>query len=198
MTDQDLLALSRGGSIAPGLSAALTAQLPLSEINTPRRREHFLAQCCEESTGFTKLEESLSYSAARIPEVFPKLAGRANELAHKPEALGNAAYADRYGNGDEASGDGFRYRGRGLLQHTFKANYAELAAHIGFDVVANPEALTQPDLAVKAAIYYFVSRGCCEAADAGDVEAVTRKINGGVNGLQARIDLTQRAQDLGL
>lgn len=172
------------GLVAPELEVQLTN----SSINTHLRLCHFLAQICCESDFFCRLEEALNYTAPRIAAVWPRLADRADKLAGKPEALANAAYANKNGNGDEASGDGYRYRGRGLLQITGKANYAEA----GF--VAHPEMLSTAKASVASAISFWDKHKCNAAADRDDVVAVTKIINGGANGLADRKVLTMRAK----
>ena len=179
-----------------GFVAALPAAFMVSLINTSKRQAHFLAQCIHESAGLSRLTENLNYSVERIKQIYPKLEKRAAELAFNPVALGNAAYANRYGNGDETSGDGYRFRGRGFFQHTFRANYKELADKFGEDLVGNPDLLLKPDLAVRAATHYFTSRGCLKFADQDDIEKVTLRINGGTNGLADRRSLKDRCLKL--
>jgi putative chitinase len=161
-----------------------------AELNTMLRQAHFLAQIIYESIYLTRFVENLNYSAQRIMVVFPHFRTRAVELAHRPPALANACYANRYGNGNEASGDGWRFRGRGLLQHTFRNNYKELADHVGIDLVEEPDKLLDVSLSTKTALYYFISRNCLAAADADDSDEVTKKINGGLSGaaLRARLE----------
>lgn len=169
------------------LAPELDAQLAPAGIDTVLRQAHFLAQACYESGYFARLTENLNYSASRIAEVFPRLASRAASLAHNPEALANAAYADRFGNGDEASGDGYRFSGRGLFQTTFRANYAAIGHEDDPDTVATPAG------AVSSAIAYWNSRNCNDAADADNCPRVTLLINGGSNGLSDRSILKARA-----
>ena len=163
-------------------------------LTRPNRRAHFIAQVAHESSGLKRFIENLNYSAVRIGQVWPRLAPRAQDLAHNPEALANAAYCDRMGNGDEKSGDGWRYRGRGLIQLTGRTNYRERGVSLGLDLSANPSQAADPDKATLIALDYWRSRGCNDAADRDDVEAVTRLINGGLNGLADREELTERAK----
>jgi putative chitinase len=122
-------------------------------------------------------------------------AARAPDLVGKPQALANAAYAGHLGNGDEASGDGWRFRGRGIFQLTGRANYAAAGAALRADLVANPDLLIQPRYAVDSALWFWKIRGCSDDAMRDDVEAVTRKINGsGMAGLEERRLLTERAK----
>ena len=160
------------------------------------RRCHFIAQVAHESGGFRRFIENLNYSAVRIGQVWPRLAERAHELAHRPEALANAAYGGRMGNGDEASGDGWRYRGRGLLQITGKNNYRDMGKLLGRDLLANPGLAADADIGTMTALAFWKSRGCNEAADSDDCEAVTRLINGGTNGLADREALTHKAMQI--
>lgn len=174
---------------AQALAPTLDGDLPPAGINTLLRRAHFLGQACWESGHFSRFEENLNYSAVRIAEVWPRLAGRAAKLEHNPPALANAAYAGHNGNGDEASGDGWRFRGRGMFQLTGRANYRAAGAAMGLDLVGNPDQVTTPDGAVRSAIWFWNARGCDAAADQDDAEHVTRLING-----PARDGLTQRRQ----
>ena len=179
------------------IAAATIEQLaPRYGVHTPLRRAHFIAQVAHESAGFTRLKENLHYSAKRIAAVWPKLAPRADALEFRPEALANAAYAGRFGNGNEASGDGWKYRGRGLIMLTFLANYRERGASIGVDLVGNPDRAADPGLAAEIALDYWKSKKCNDAADHDDVEKVTRLINGGTHGLEDRRTLTAKAKGI--
>jgi putative chitinase len=175
----------------PEAIAALVRGLQADkDVNTPLRQAHFLCHVIFEPVYLTHFVENLNYSVVNIKRFFPKLRLRAISLAHRPEAFGNAAYANHYGNGNEASGDGFRFRGRGFLQHTFKDNYKELSDHLGVDLIADPVKLsTDFDLMYLAASYYFVSRKCIEYADKDDIKGSTKRINGGLNGLVPRASL---------
>jgi putative chitinase len=161
------------------------------------RRAHFIAQACHESGRFARLTENMNYSAMRIPAIWPRLAPRAEELAHRPEALANAAYANREGNGPEESGDGWRYRGRGLIQLTFRNNYRARGLALGLDLEAEPNLAAEPEIAVKSALSFWRDEGCNEIADLDDVGAVTKKINGpAALGLKERRELTERAKTI--
>lgn len=163
-------------------------------VNSPLRRAHFIAQVGYESSGFSRLTENLNYSADNIRRVFPKLAVRAEGLAHNPAKLADAAYGGRYGNSDEASGDGWRYCGRGLIQLTFKDNYIAAGLGTGLDLVHHPDLAADPANAALVALWYWQSHDCNDAADLDNCEAVTLKINGGVNGLADRERLTTQAK----
>ncbi len=158
-------------------------------INTPRRLAMFLAQCSHESRGFTRLSENLNYSAEGLRSTWPKRfdAETAAEYARQPERIANKVYANRYGNGDEASGDGWKYRGQGPIQVTFKDNHRACGEAIGYDLVAHPELLATDPRAGALSAGWFWSRNNLNAlADAGDVEGVTRRINGGAHGIEDR------------
>jgi putative chitinase len=167
------------------------------EIDTPLRAAHLMAQLCHESAGFTRLSENLNYSVKRIGQVFPRLKSRANELAKNARALANAAYGGRLGNGDEFSNDGWTFRGRGLIQITGRLRYREAGARIGIDLESSPALAEDPQIAVAVALGYWSANECNSAADADDVEAVTRKINGNaMTGLEDRRILTARAKTI--
>ncbi|WP_396654127.1 glycoside hydrolase family 19 protein [Metapseudomonas otitidis] len=163
-------------------------------LTTPTRQSAFLAQAAHESAGFTRLTENLNYSATGLAATWPGRFRGADEqpnalaraLHRRPEAIANVVYANRMGNGSEASGDGWRYRGRGLLQITGRAQYQRCGAALGLPLVEQPDLLAQPEPAVLSAAWFWQVNGLNELADAGDFEAITRRINGGLNGLAER------------
>jgi putative chitinase len=163
--------------------------LIMFQINTASRRDMFLAQVAHESAGFTEVAENLNYSAAALLRTFPShfTAQEAADYARQPERIANRAYADRNGNGDEASGDGWRYRGRGLIQLTGRNNYARCGSAIGIDLVTAPEMLESPEWAAKSAGWFWWINGCNELADSGDFDGTTKRINGGLNGQDDRL-----------
>lgn len=167
-------------------------------INTPARQAAWVSQCAHESAGFTTLEESLYYrTAERIRQIWPtrvpSLADAAT-LCGRPQALANRVYAGRNGNGDEASGDGWRYRGRGLLQLTGRANYAAAAAALGQPYVEQPDLLLQPQHAALTAAWFFVRAKGNDLADASNIVELTRAINGpALLGLRDRQQLFDEA-----
>jgi putative chitinase len=165
-------------------------------IDKPVRVAAFLAQVAHESGELTRLVENLNYSAERLQEVFRKYftADRAREYARKPERIANYVYADRNGNGPMDSGDGWRFRGRGLLQVTGRANYQEAAEALDVDLVEQPELLERPDLAARSAGAFWRRAGCNGLADTGEFKTLTRRINGGVNGLSERLEYFARAK----
>lgn len=163
-------------------------------VNTVPRLAHFLAQVDHESANFSVTRESLNYSAERLLKVFPKYFTKANAdvYARKPEAIGSRVYANRMGNGDEASKEGYKFCGRGYIQLTGKENYKKLGTYLNVDLIAHPE-LVQSDYALESACWFFnanhILEICDKGADSDVVEAVTRKINGGVIGLDDRYKL---------
>jgi putative chitinase len=178
---------------------ALCQILPVYEINTPKRVAAFLAQCAHESGNFRFLKENLNYKAASLRKVFAKYFPT-DELAaqyeKKPEKIANRVYANRMGNGDEASGDGFRYLGRGLIQLTGKNNYTIFAASIDTPLEEIPEYLQTFEGAVQSACWFWEQNNLNKEADAKDIKLMTRKINGGFIGLEDRIKHYEHALHL--
>lgn len=168
-------------------------------IDTPLRRQHFLAQCAHESGGFRHLEENLNYSAESLRAVWPSRFDEAlaAECARQPERIANVVYASRMGNGDTASGEGWLFRGRGLIQITGKSNYAQFSADCYGDgrIVASPQLVAQPENAALSAAWFWKSRGCNAAADVDDLTRVTKLVNGGLNGLEDRAYWLKRAKE---
>ena len=161
-------------------------------ISTPMRMAHFLAQCAHESMGFTRLTENLNYSAKRLMQVFPKHFNPAQAYlyAGNPMKIANRIYANRMGNGSESSGDGWRYRGRGYIQLTGMANYSAYQKS-GFcvgDLLSNPDWLTSSPGRMKSSMWYWYSHKCNTLADRDDIRSITKRINGGLNGLKERTD----------
>lgn len=191
-----------GGIGAPSVdawAAALHPHLALRGLTTPQRLGAFLANVAHESAGFTRLVENLHYSSAdRIRVVWPSrfpTPGSAEPFVRNPQALANRVYADRLGNGSEASGEGWRYRGRGLIQVTGRANYAAAAAALGkgLDDVFLAWCETREGAAATAC-WWWSANGCNAIADRGDAVRLRERINGGLNGLadvqrrQAQLD----------
>jgi putative chitinase len=178
---------------------ALVNNLPLYDINTPERVAAFIAQCAHESGGFRRLKENLNYKWESLRRVFPKYFPTddvAQEYAHKPEQIANRIYGSRMGNGDESSGDGFRYCGRGLIQLTGKNNYTKFAESIGMAVEEVPTLLETYDGAVKSACWFWSSNNLNQWADAGDILTMTKRINGGTIGLEDRIKHYNHAMEV--
>ena len=161
-------------------------------VSNPLRLCHFLAQCAHESGNFKFVRENLNYSADGLRKIFPKYFPT-NELAAKyarqPEKIANKVYANRMGNGDEASGDGFRFRGRGFLQTTGKNNYTAFDKFVEDDILANPD-LVATKYPLMSAAFFFHTNKLWDICDKGHghevVLAVTKRVNGGVIGLADR------------
>jgi putative chitinase len=163
----------------------LNAHMEECNINTRERVCHFLANIAIESDELTAVEENLRYSAKGLmttfPKYFPTLA-LARSYEYHPQQIANRVYANRYGNGNEASGDGWRFRGRGLIQYTFRANYREYSRWCGFDVEKDPDLLANPKGAVRSACHYFEAHKCNTMADKGGGNDVIKAIRKAVNG----------------
>ena len=172
---------------------ALSQLLPDYEINTPQRIAAFVAQCSHESAGFTALKENLNYKAVTLRKIFPKyfptddLANAYANMPNKQEAIANRVYASRMGNGDEHSGDGYRYCGRGLIQLTGKSNYQSFADSLEMNVEDVPEYLATFEGAAQSACWFWESNNLNQWADKGDILTLTKRINGGTIGLEDRI-----------
>jgi len=177
----------------------LSILLPAYEINTTQRIAAFMAQCAHESGDFTILKENLNYRAPTLRKIFPKYFPTdelANEYANKPnkqEAIANKVYANRMGNGDEASGDGFRYCGRGLIQLTGKENYSRFASLIHITVEEASKYLQTSKGAVESACWFWKTNNLNQWADKGDILTLTKRINGGTIGLEDRIKQYEHA-----
>jgi putative chitinase len=175
---------------------ALNQLLPEYDINTPHRIAHFVAQCAHESGSFKFIKENLNYRAASLRATFPKYFPTddlARQYEKRPEAIANRVYANRMGNGDEASGDGWRYCGRGLIQLTGKDNYTFFAGSLGIPVEEAAEYLATFEGAAQSACFYWEQNKLNRFADANDVRGLTRAINGGFIGLEDRIKHTNHA-----
>jgi len=178
----------------------LEETLPKYEIASSRGRlAHFFAQILHESGCLRYDMENLNYSVDGLLKTFPKYfktREQAEACARQPEKIANRIYANRMGNGSESSGDGWKYRGRGLIQLTGKSNYAAFAAWINDPrVIDNPD-LVSTDYAVHSAVYFWDKNKLNQLADADDVVGLTRKINGGENGLAHRKELLNKANGL--
>jgi len=175
---------------------------PRYQIDASHRRiAAWLATIAHESARLTRLVENLNYSATGLAQTWPSRyadeEGRANytavRIARRQEDIANLTYAGRLGNGSAGSGDGWRYRGRGLIQITGRANYAASGAELGLDLILNPERLEEPYYAALSAAEWWRRHGCNELADTGDLAAVTRVVNGGLTGLDDRLRLYSAA-----
>ena len=175
---------------------ALDQLLDDYEINTPLRVAHFVAQCAHESGNFVFIKENLNYKAASLQKTFPKYfptAELAAQYANRPERIANRVYANRMGNGDEASGDGWLYCGRGLIQLTGKDNYTFFAGSLDITTEEASEYLQTFEGAAQSACWYWEQNNLNRFADANDVKGLTRAINGGYIGLEDRIKHTEHA-----
>nr|DAJ38437.1 MAG TPA: Chitinase A [Caudoviricetes sp.] len=171
-----------------GMYDAIDKQIAVAGCITKPQQAMFLAQYGHETQGFTRLSENLNYSANGLVNVFRKYfptLNLAKQYERQPQKIANKVYANRMGNGSEASGDGWKYRGRGLPHLTGKDNYGKFQAWLGKTV--EPEELsTDLSLAIKAGVWYWLANGL---ANLGSVEKVTVRINGGTNGLEDRCKL---------
>ena len=170
----------------------LAQLLPEYNINTPQRIAAFVAQCAHESGNFMVLKENLNYKAPTLRKIFSKyfpddqIANQYANLPNKQEAIANLVYANRMGNGDEASGDGYRYCGRGLIQLTGKDNYSWFAASLQISVEEASEYLQTFEGAAQSACWFWETNNLNQWADAGDILTLTKRINGGTIGLEDR------------
>ena len=180
-------------------------EIPLNQVfvkydlDTPKRQAAFIGQCAVESANFTRLQENLNYSAQRLTQVWPSRfpnISMAEPYANNPEKLANFVYAGRMGNLQD--GDGWKFHGRGLIQLTGRENYANCGSGIGVDLIDNPDLLLTPKYAVLSAGWYWNKKGLNALADTQEYGAMTRRINGGLTGLDERIaKITKALQVLG-
>jgi predicted chitinase len=185
-------------ALAPGLSveqrtAILSAILPAMrefEINTPLRQAAFVAQMAHESGGFRFTEESFNYSADRLKAVWPTQfsdSDRAKNYAHQPQKIANYVYAGKFGNGPEASGDGWRYRGRGPMLITGRGSYQRFGAVVGVDLEKEPDRAAEWSVGFRIAGVLWTTKKANGFADQGDLQSITRALNGGLIGQAERI-----------
>ena len=188
-TEQQLAQMLPGNKSIAEWYAALCKFLPKYDINTPLRVAAFVAQCAHESGNFTLLKENLNYSADGLMKTWPTRFPNqqiADQYARQPEKIANRAYCDRMGNGNEASGDGWRYAGKGLIQLTGKENYTRFADSIGKTPEEVSDYLQTIDGAAESACWFWNDKRLNPLADQGDIVTITRRINGGENGLADR------------
>ncbi len=180
------------GHIPDKVLAEMPGVMTKFEINTPLRLAHFLAQCAHESMNFEKTFENLNYSAIGLKKMFGFSDAVAEEYERQPERIASRAYANKIGNGPEATKDGWKFRGRGYIQLTGRANYLEFSKDIQIDVTKDPD-LVATKYPLLSAAWFFHKRDINQIADKGSseavVKAVTKKINAGLHGLDKRIDL---------
>ena len=179
---------------------ALNKILPEYKVNTKLRLCHFLAQILHESGNLKYKSENLNYSAKALRSVFPKYFKTdeiANQYARKPEKIANRVYANRMGNGDEASGDGWLRRGRGLIQLTGTDNYKACTKALNVDLMKNPDLIiSNAEICMKTACWFWNSKKLNELADKDDIKSITKRINGGYNGIEDRESILKRAKSV--
>lgn len=194
-----------GDSLAARWHPAVVEMLAAADASTPLRAAHMLAQILHETAGLRLVEENMNYSAEGLLKTWPSrfTPELAQSLARKPSAIANHVYGDRMGNFQP--GDGWKFRGRGFIQLTGRANYTAYHKAGGADVVSNPDLAMQPPHAGLAAAWYWAGRGINAAADRDDLQLVTRAVNGGLNGLAdrqkwlnaAKLVLTEQTENIG-
>ena len=165
-------------------------------ILTPRQQAAFIGQCGHECGNFRILEENLNYRAETLMRIWPKRFPTleiANQYARQPKKIANMVYANRMGNRDEASGDGYRFRGRGCIQLTGSANYFHAGKALGVDFIMEPDLVATPQYAALTAGFFWHTQKLNALADTGNNLAITKKINGGTIGLNDRILHTNQA-----
>ena len=165
-------------------------------ILTPRQQAAFLGQCGHECGNFRVLEENLNYRAETLMKIWPRRFPTleiANQYAKNPKKIANKVYADRMGNRDEASGDGYRFRGRGCIQLTGSANYFHAGKALGVDFIMEPDLVATPQYAALTAGFFWNTQKLNAIAESGNNLALTKKINGGTIGLNDRILHTNQA-----
>ena len=205
VTVQSIVAAGVKQATAEKWLDAVAAACQEFDIDTPKRIAGFLSQCAHESGGFERLQENLNYSADGMAGIWPKRfavlgpdkkpvkkdgKNQPNKFAlalhRKPEMIANVVYSSRMGNGPTESGEGWLYRGRGLKQLTGKDNHRACSAGLGVDLVNNPDMLLEPVYAARSAAWFWATNKCNTFADAGDIEGLTKKINGGLIGIDDR------------
>ena len=182
--------LLKGNSEADEWHEHIVYMLPKYDIDTPERVAGFMAQCGHESNNFRVLKENLNYSATALDKIFPKYfrrAGRDAQQYHRqPEIIANVIYANRMDNGDTASGDGYKFRGRGIIQLTGRYNYTQFAKSINTGLRATVEYLETKQGALESACWFWDTNGLNAIADTQDIVKMTKRINGGTIGLDDR------------
>jgi len=191
-TQQKLAQCIPGNPYVSNWFSALNQLLPDYDISTPQRVSAFVAQCAHESANFRVLKENLNYRADTLTRIWPRLfpIDVARDYASRPnkqQAIANRAYANRMGNGDEASGDGWKFSGRGLIQLTGRDNYTWFAASVGITVEEAVEYLMTFEGAAQSACWFWETNSLNQWADKGDIVTLTKRINGGTIGLDDRI-----------
>ena len=185
--------------IGPQWVDALNETFNRFGINTPKQQAAFIGQCGHECGNFRILEENLNYRAETLcklwPKRFPSLEF-AKQYEKNPRKIANSVYSNRMGNRDEASGDGYRFRGRGCIQLTGHANYYHASQALGVDFVMEPDLVSTPKYAALTAGWFWSTHNCNDLAEAGNWVALTKKINGGTIGLDDRVAHTNQALEV--
>lgn len=181
------------GSIPDNILLQIPDTAKKFNITTPLRLCHFLSQCSHESGGFKVFKENLNYSSNGLKKTFGKyFPNNLNEsYANKPDKIANRVYANRMGNGDELSGDGYKYSGRGAIQLTGKENYTLFDKYVDDDILNNPGLVATKYPLMSAAFFFDKNKLwsiCDKGSDVTTITSVTKRVNGGVNGLQDRIN----------
>lgn len=185
--------------IGPQWVDALNETFNRFGINTARQQAAFIGQCGHECGNFRILEENLNYRAETLCKLWPKRFPTlefAKQYERNPRKIANNVYSNRMGNRDEASGDGYRFRGRGCIQLTGHANYYHAGQALGVDFVMEPDLVATPKYAALTAGWFWSTHGCNELAEAGNWVALTKKINGGTIGLDDRVAHTNQALEV--
>lgn len=188
-TKEVLVALGATAANADKFDEALDKAMAEFSINTPKRKAMFIAQVMHESGKLAFVHENLMYKAESLQRVFPKYyktLAEAQAHAKQPEKIANRVYGGRMGNGPEATGDGYKFCGRGLIQLTGKDNYTRCGADLKKDLVADPSYLETPEGAARSAAWFWNKNGLNTLADSGDIVTNTKRINGGTIGLEDR------------
>ena len=191
VTAQQLHALGIGSEWVEPLNTTFAA----FSIATPEEAAAFIGQTSHESNNYKTLEENLNYSAESLVRLWPTHfnSSNASQYAHNPEKIANRAYANKGGNRDEASGDGWMYHGRGCIQLTLHDNYWHCGQAIKENLVGKPDLVATPMYAMLSAGWFWGTHGCNNLARARNWEALTKKINGGTIGVEDRIAKTNHA-----
>ena len=177
------------------ITNAINDTLVKYEINTPLRQAHFLAQLLHESGNLVYVKENLSYSEQGLVKTFKKYfinEAEAKPYSRQQDKIANRVYANRMGNGNEASGDGSKFKGRGYIQITGHDNYSSLSKDTGIDFMSKPELLETTKYAALSAGWFWDKVKLNTFADKDDITTITKKINGGLNGLESRTSLTKK------
>ena len=189
---------SADGSDLEEICEPLNAAMAEFNISSPQEVAMFLAQCGHESGGFSTVQENLNYRAETLVKVFPKYFRDVDPAGYEkqPEKIANRVYSSRMGNGDEASGDGYRFRGRGLIQLTGRDNYVACGTALKTDLLTDPDYLETAEGACRSAAWFWAHNSLNKYADADDIVGCTKRVNGGTIGLEDRTAHYQAAKSI--